>query len=135
MREVLIPVAKSLRDEVRRAVLRGDPLVVQIDLHHCPFCKVVREHYLAPLVRDRGLPVVQLPMMGQAAVSDFDGRRTTHRELVAGWGVKLAPTVMFFGADGRELAERLVGASIPDFYGAYLDDRLLIARAALRKKP
>jgi hypothetical protein len=29
------------------------------------------------------------------------------------------------------VAERLVGGYIPDFYGAYLDDRLRTARAAV----
>jgi hypothetical protein len=32
-----------------------------------------------------------------------------------------------------EVVERLVGGYIPDFYGAYLDERLQAARAAIRK--
>lgn len=127
-------MAKALASEAGRAASRGDPLVVMIDLQHCPFCKIVREHHLAPMVRDQGLPVVMVPLTGGAVVGDFQGRRTTQRELAASWGVKLAPTVLFLGPDGRELAERLVGASIPDFYGAYLNERLTTARTALRQR-
>jgi hypothetical protein len=40
--------------------------------------------------------------------------------------------VLFFGRGGAEIAERMIGGYIPDFYGSYLDDRLRIARAVLR---
>ena len=46
--------------------------------------------------------------------------------------VTVAPTVLFFGRGGAEIAERMIGGYIPDFYGSYLDDRLRIARAVLR---
>ncbi|MDF2467243.1 MAG: hypothetical protein K0Q43_5478, partial [Ramlibacter sp.] len=36
-----------------------------------------------------------------------------------------------FGKGGREAAPRLEGASIPDFYAAYLDERLRTARRAM----
>jgi hypothetical protein len=45
--------------------------------------------------------------------------------------VRVAPTVSFLSARG-EVAPPLVGYSSPDFYGAYLDDRIEQARAALR---
>jgi hypothetical protein len=38
---------------------------------------------------------------------------------------------LFFGSQGREVASRLKGAYLPDFYGAYLDDQLTIARRAV----
>jgi hypothetical protein len=39
--------------------------------------------------------------------------------------------VLFLGPQGQALAEPLVGAAIPDFYGAYLDERLVLARRAV----
>jgi hypothetical protein len=48
------------------------------------------------------------------------------------WGIKVAPTVLFFGRGGVEIAERLVGGYLPDFYGVYLDERVRSARLALR---
>ena len=57
------------------------------------------------------------------------GAATTHDSILRSWRVGVAPTVLFFGKGAREVAPRLAGASIPDFYGSYLDDRL---RTALR---
>ena len=56
---------------------------------------------------------------------------TVHEEVVRRWRVQLAPTVLFFGPGGREVAERMEGTYQPDFYGAYLEDRLKQARQRL----
>jgi hypothetical protein len=74
-----------------------------------------------------GQPLVD--MRTATSVRDFSGATVTHDALARGWGIKVAPTVLFFGAKGKEIAERLEGGYIPDFYGAYLEQRLQVARA------
>ena len=54
----------------------------------------------------------------------LDGSQVTQDEQSRRWKVKVAPTILFLGPDGRELAERLEGAVLADFYAAYLEDRL-----------
>lgn len=127
-----LPLADSLQAELAQALRKGQPLVVMVSMHGCPFCKVARENYLGPLHEQQGLPVVQIDMRTARLVRDFKGASVTHDALSRVWGIRVAPTVLFFGRDGREVAERLVGGYIPDFYGTYLDDRLQQARAALR---
>jgi len=127
-----LPSTSSLPDELAQALKKGSPLLVMVSLEGCPFCKIARENYLGPLREQQGLPVVQLDMRNRLAIKDFKGASTTQDELIRSWGVKVMPTVLFFGRGGVEVAERLVGGYIPDFYGAYLDDRLRIARTALR---
>lgn len=119
--------ARSLRDELAAALRVARPLVVMVSLHGCAFCKVVREHHLVPLARD-GLPVVQVDMRSERPVLGFTGELLTHDGLVRAWGIDAAPTLLFFGPGAREVAPRLRGASIPDFYGAYLDERIRTAR-------
>jgi hypothetical protein len=100
-------------------------------LDGCPFCRVVRNSYLAPLRAETGQPVVQLDMGSRMAVRDFDGALRSHDDILRAWHVGVAPTVLFFGKGGHEVAQRLAGASIPDFYGAYLDERLHTAQLKL----
>lgn len=126
-----LPTPTSLQAELAAALKDKLPLVVMASLHGCPFCKVVREHYLAPMRRDTGQPIVQLDTGSAAIVLDFNGRSITHDALLRAWGIKVTPTLLFFGRAGREAAPRLVGASIPDFYGAYLEERLKTARVNL----
>lgn len=128
-----LPVPRSLAESLDAALRSGQPLVVMVSLDGCAFCKVARAHYLAPMQQREGLPVVQLNMRTSTPVLDFQGASTTHDALVRQWGVRVAPTVLFFGAGGVEVAERLRGASIPDYYGAYLDQRLSVARAVVQR--
>lgn len=128
---VTLPVPASLTDELAAALKKGSPLLVMVSLEGCPFCKVARENYLAPLLRQSNLAIVQIDMRNRQLVQDFNGTSQTQDQLIRGWGIKVAPTVLFFGRGGAEVAERLVGGYIPDFYGAYLDDRLRTARAAV----
>ena len=122
-----LPVALSLKDELAAALRLAQPLVVMVSLEGCPFCRVVREHHLLPL-RHEGQPIVQVDMRSDARVLDFVGQLRTHDELVRAWKVVSAPTLLFFGKSAREVAPRLQGSSIPDFYGAYLEQRIHVAR-------
>ena len=127
-----LPTAESLADELAQALKKGSPLLVMVSLDGCPFCKVARQNYLGPMREQEGLPVVQVDMRSNRMIRDFKGALLTQDALIRSWGIKVAPTVLFFGRAGVEIAERLVGGYIPDFYGAYLDERLRLARAVLR---
>lgn len=132
VRAASLPRALDMKLALAAALERQQPLVVMISLDGCPYCRVVRDHYLAPMHEQDGLPVVQVDMRSRRHLKDFDGQTVTHDEFVRARRVNVAPTVFFLGPKGEELAERLVGGSIPDFYGAYLDQRLAQARAQLR---
>ena len=127
-----LPTTASLSDELTQALKKGGPLVVMVSLDGCPFCKVARENYLGPLREQQGLHVVQVEMRSRHEITDFKGAALSQDELTRVWNIKVAPTVLFFGRGGVEVAERLVGGYIPDFYGAYLDERLRLARLAVR---
>ncbi|MDP2254843.1 MAG: hypothetical protein Q8K05_02100 [Polaromonas sp.] len=128
----MLPAPDSLADELAQALKIGQPLVVMVSLDGCPFCRVARNGYLGPLRQQDGVPVVQINMRSAAPVRDFKRASVTHDQLARTWNVKVAPTVLFFGPGGKEVAERLEGGYIEDFYGAYLAQRLQQARAAIK---
>lgn len=124
-----LPVPASLAAELAGALRRGRALVVMVSLEGCPPCRLVRQNYLAPLLRE-GQPVVEIDMLGASALAGFGGAASTQRELSREWKVRVAPTVLFFGRGGREAAPRLTGLAIEDFYGAYLQERIDAANRA-----
>lgn len=127
-----LPTTTSLVDELALALKVNNPLVVMVSLEGCPFCKIARENYLGPMRAQQGHPVVQIDMRNRQAIKDMKGITMTQDDLIRSWGIKVAPTLLFFGRGGVEVAERMIGGYIPDFYGAYLDERLRVARASLR---
>ena len=124
-----LPVPTSLPEVAKQAFAKGEPLVLLISLPGCPYCERVGRSYLLPGRRDADLQAWQLSVTDSTGpLTGFDGKPTTATAQVKLWKATFTPTVLFLDPKGQELAERLVGAAIPDFYGAYLDERLITAR-------
>lgn len=131
-RDTALPVPTSLPQVARAAKLKGEPLVVLITLPGCVYCEMVRRSYLLPARRDSDLQAWQLDVNNKTSpLVGFDGQPTTAALQASAWKATFTPTVLFLGSQGQELAERLVGIAVPDFYGAYLGQRLDTARKAL----
>jgi thiol-disulfide isomerase/thioredoxin len=128
-----IPEAKSLQTEISVALKTGYPLLVFVSLDNCPFCKIAKNNYLMPLMNEQSVPIVQVNFRYTTPVLDWQGKTLSQDQLVKAWAVKVAPTVLFLGKDGREIAPRLVGGSTSDFYGSYLEERIRTAQTAISR--
>ena len=129
----VLPTSTSLKTDLEAALKTSKPLVVLVSLDNCPFCKIARENYLIPLMAEQAMSVIQVNTNHATPMDDALGKRTTHEQLIRAWAIKVTPTVLFLGKNGREVAPRLEGGSTSDFYGAYLDERLRTAQAAITR--
>jgi thioredoxin-related protein len=128
-----LPSPASLRAAAQSAASQGQPLVVMTTLAGCPFCDLVRNNQLLPMLREGKVVAIQIDVRDRTSnLQGFAGENTTPADQARLWKARFAPTVMFFGPKGEELAERLVGVAVPDFYGEYLDARLQEARSKLK---
>lgn len=128
-----LPSPSSLRAAAQSAAARGEPLVVMTTLSGCPYCDLVRNHYLLPMRREGLVHAVQIDIRDRTSnLQGFAGENTTPADQARAWKARFAPTVLFLGPSGQELAERLVGVAVPDFYGEYLQARLSEARGKLK---
>lgn len=128
-----LPSPASLRAAAQSAASQGQPLVVMTTLAGCPFCDLVRNHHLLPMLREGKVYAIQIDVRDRTSnLQSFAGETTTPADQAREWKARFAPTVMFFGPKGEELTERLVGMAVPDFYGEYLDARLEEARRKLK---
>jgi hypothetical protein len=126
-----LPVPDSLQRVALAASERREPLVLLVSLPGCPYCELVRRNYLLPQ-RAEGLPVWQIEVTDRRTqVRDFAGEAATGAVLAQRWKATFTPTVLFFDRLGEEIAPRLVGVAVPDFYGAYLQDAWAQARIKL----
>lgn len=131
-KDTALPVPTSLPQAARRAQAKGEPLVVLISLPGCVYCELVRRNYLLPTRHNSELQAWQLDVTDKTTLLiGFDGQPTSAALQAKAWKASFTPTVLFLGGQGAEVAERLVGIAVPDFYGAYLEQRLATARKAL----
>ena len=115
----------------RLSIAPGTVNVVLFSQEGCPFCAVVRRHYLEPLAAERRarVQVCEVELGSRRVLVDFAGREKTHEEFGRAYGVRFAPTVIFLGPKGEELAKRIIGLS-QDYFGAYLESAIGAALAA-----
>lgn len=129
----ILPVPGSLRAAAAAARARREPLVVMVTLKGCAFCDVVRNNYLGPMFQRGEVYAVQLNMLDRRTpLQDLNGHITTPYAQAREWRTRIAPTLLFLDDQGHEIAERMEGMTVADFYGAYLQQRLDTARSRLR---
>ncbi len=135
-----LPPADNLPQQGQEAQAANKPLVLLFSLPDCPYCQVLRQNYLWPMLRESSAaerPVIrELTMTGRQAIRDFDGSATTPAALASRYGVVVSPTLVFVDAAGEMLSDPLVGGD-SQFYIAYLDRAFAESRRKLsaRRRP
>jgi len=131
-----LDAARDLQRDAKLAIGAGVPLIVMVSLADCLHCEGVRRSHLLPLLRQppggTRWMIRQVELNGSDVVAGFNGEQMTHAEFARRNKVSIAPVVLFFGANGDRLADPLVGAMLPDFYGAYFDAAVEKATATIR---
>ena len=130
-----LPPARNLADDGLEATRSRRPVLLFFTLSGCPFCERARREYLSP--RARGAAAGSGPIFREVAIEsslvDFDGRRSAARDVAARFKVRVFPTVLLVDGNGQIIAEPLVGIAVPDFYAAYLDQRIATAFERIRQ--
>lgn len=138
-KETSLPKAHDLRTLAQQIGLQvkpdnnvqNQPIVLLASLPGCPYCELVRRSYLIPYKTEYGLLSWQLDTTDHGVLMDFAGQKTSPATWLKAMRIKITPTVLFMNAQGDEVVPRLEGVAVPDFYGAYLDSRLISARQKL----
>ena len=126
-----LPPAQDLRALAKMQEGKREPLVILVSLPHCPYCELVRRSYLLPYRAEGLLQSWQVDTTDHSVLIDFAGKTTSKAAWAKAQRIRVTPTVLFLDSAGKEIAPRIEGASVPDFYGAYLDERLATARRTL----
>ncbi|RZS42651.1 hypothetical protein EV673_0991 [Limnobacter thiooxidans] len=106
---------------------KSPAVVVLFSVPDCAYCEKVRQQSLRHIHKDPAykgrVGVFEIDFSDdRKQFTWFDGRRYTGKSLAVPLGVKFSPTVMVFGKTGAVAGKPLLGASLPEFYGAYLDE-------------
>ncbi len=132
-----LPLAADFHADAAEARALRRPILVFFAAESCPYCHAVETLYLSPLHNNKAytdkLLIRVVRVERQTRVRDFAGRPTTHAAFAESYKVKLTPVVKLLDANGKELVPALVGYSSPDFYGAYLEQNIDAAIAAVRE--
>jgi thioredoxin-related protein len=131
-RTALLPAPTDLRQAAAQANARGEPLVLMVSLPGCPWCELLRRNYLTPM-RAEGVAAFEFMINERSQrLTDFKGQPITPAVWSEAMKIKISPTLLFFNAQGNEIAPRIEGVASADFIGAILDERLATARERIK---
>ena len=115
--------AQDLAADARDMRARGVVMLVLFSQAGCQWCERARTEVLIPLQgnpdsRQRVI-LREIALDGDAPLSDFAGRRTSHRRFAAGEGARVTPTLIVYGPDGARLSEHIGGGRLAKIQGRY----------------
>jgi thioredoxin-related protein len=97
----------ELADDLDAATKQGKRFVLLWELRGCPYCKKTHEVNFARPDIAQFVParfdVLQLNILGDREVVDFDGERLSEKRLGAKYGVRGTPTLQFIRAPAAGL--------------------------------
>ena len=139
----LLP-AQDLGRLLRRAREARGKLVpaVMVGSAHCPWCELITKEQLLPRMASSLEPSLVVldfdlgdprPVEGLSLQALTSTRPLSPADWARAHRYVLAPTVVFVDLLGHPILEPLIGYASRDFYGAYLEDRILRAQAYWRK--
>jgi thioredoxin-related protein len=136
--ETSLPKARDVGAESRSAAAAGKAYLLFYAEAGCEFCERARTTHLLAMAADEKMRarvvMRQIDIDSDAALEDFAGRSVSHRSFARAQGVRLYPTIVLYGPDGRQTAERLTGFTNPDYYGYSVERRIDAALSALPKR-
>jgi thioredoxin-related protein len=129
-----LPLPADLRQVATAASARGEPVVVMVSLPGCPWCELLRRNYLVPM-RQEGLAAFEFLINDQRQVlKGFDSRLISPAALSEALKIRITPTIVFFNAQGQEVAPRLEGVASAQMIGDVLGERLSSARQRIQSQ-
>lgn len=133
---VAVPHASDLHADAGVARQKSLPILLVFASETCPYCAQLEDDYLKPMLKsgeytDKIL-IRKLLVRDTRTLTDFDGGAIEAEGLSRRYRVDMVPTIVFVDAQGREIAERMVGLGAVDFYWGYLKAALDSAIVGVR---
>jgi len=131
-----VPIASDLQEDAGTSRAANLPILLIYTAKHCHYCDEVKAGVFNPIAAD---PAYRERMLLREVRIDsnihlvgFNGDVTSHRAFATDRGITIVPTLEFLDGAGLQVSRPLVGVSIPDYYGAYVDNGIEQAIRNLR---
>ena len=121
----------------QRARAVGVPILLMFASEDCHYCERLEAEVLGPMKFAGEDPqrvlLRKIMLETPRPLRDFQGREVEAGELAAAYRADVVPTLYLLDAEGRALVPKIVGYTSPDFYPAYLDQAIDVARTLMRR--
>jgi len=114
----------DLKEDLADAAKAGKRFAIVWEQRGCPYCvEMHRTDFADPAISayiKANFVIVELDLLGDREVTDFDGAVLSEKQLARKWGIRGTPSMQFFPATPIEVAGRSGGAveiaRMPGYY-------------------
>ncbi len=103
-------------------------LVLMLHAEHCPYCVLMEDEILSPMVisgdYDNKVLIRKLQIDEARDVTDFSGKTVEASDISDRYKASLTPTLVFLDSQGNELVKKMIGINTVEYFGAYLDEEI-----------
>lgn len=134
--DVTIQQVTDLESLGEEATDRRLPILIMFSQEECPYCTIMEESYLKPMLRSgeytNKVLIRKIMIDDMATLTDFNGDRVESDHLTARYRAWVTPTLIFVNGQGHEVAAKLVGIGTEGFFAGDIDNAIDRAISALR---
>lgn len=133
----IVETVSDMRVLEEQASASDLPVLLLFTAEECDYCEAIRAHYLEPMIRSG--QYASSILFRQLYIDEFRYLRNHRGELVGGdqmalkFDVEVTPTILFIDANGKEMAERIVGLSGADYFDKTLTTHISQAQSNFQK--
>ena len=133
-----VPTAKNLSKIGQIARDKKLPIILVYSADHCAYCEILENEILKPMIisgdyTNRVL-IYKLNIDDTQEIRDFNGDMVSISDFSMRHNVFVTPTMLFLGANGKELHERILGINTVEMFGGRVDNAIEISLAKLRNQ-
>ena len=125
---VALKPGSDLQADSKMAKEKQVPLLLFFSMEHCPFCTIVEEDFLKPILRnaeyDNKVIIRKVKIDDSDFVNDFNGESREAGEFSDDYNVSMVPTVVLVDANGKMINPSIIGIRNTHYYSAELDDAI-----------
>lgn len=134
--KVEVPAATSLRDDAVLASTQGLPILLVFEGTYCSYCEVLEREIIKPMILSgeytNKIIIRKVVIDSFESVQDFNGKAIDPADLASRYRVPATPTLVFVDAQGRELADKIVGINTIEMFGGRVDAAIDVSLERLR---
>ncbi len=132
-----VPHARDLSQDARAAEAINGVVLVAFVGEYCGYCERVMNEFLLPMSGDpqyrQKVVMRQVETRSRKPLRDFSGRASSQQQFARQHGIRVVPSIAVFDRQGRMLGKPLVGLTLVDYYGLYLDDLINAGLSQVRE--
>lgn len=133
---VKLPFTRDLHADGELARAKNLPIMLVFVAEHCGYCSALEADYIKPMIYSGEYEdkiIIRVLDIDNNDMVDFAGKTQSSMMVANHLGAYLTPTIMFFDADGKEVAEKIIGYGTPSMFGGMLESAIDSSNAMVRQ--